>query len=385
MKIALVSDSYFNLYSSISSHIAVLYNGLTKLGHEVKVFTSDVNIKKTEIEAEFVSLPAVPSYSCVGQGVKVTSLLSVSSLLEDFEPDIIHTFTFTMLSYMAVSYAIKNDIPAVCTAFDLRDIIEDKNNSSFIKAVNNIRYNFIAKKILQNCDKVLCFEENGFKALSEYCEEEKIQVISLLADSDIYNRKKVDSLKLRDFKESYEIGFNKTSVLFAGDLSNPVTLGNLLDSWSGCVTPSDRLSLVIAGEGIEKEELLEICKIHGISSQVIYIENLPHEQMPLCYSSCDAFIVPTDKKSVYIEPLEAISCGTPVIVYKDSPMVNLFDKKKNAFVYSNNSELKKVLTGFNSLDNEQKKLIRNVVASTSVNNAAQKQAENIESVYESLF
>ena len=78
MKIALVSDSYFNLYNSVSSHIAVLYKGLTKLGHEVKVFTSDVTIKKTEVEAEFVSLPAVPSYSCVGQGVKVPSLLSVS-------------------------------------------------------------------------------------------------------------------------------------------------------------------------------------------------------------------------------------------------------------------------------------------------------------------
>jgi len=386
MKIALVSDAYFDMCSTTSSHIAAALKGFQKLGHEVRIFTSDINTKRTVVEDDFVAFPGVPSYSRAAQGVKVSSLLSISSYLDDFAPDIIHVFTFTMLSYMAVSYAIKNDIPVVCTAFDLNDVLPDKNNSSFTKEINHIRYSLLSKKIMQNCDKVLVFEKALFSELSEeYCEEEKLQEIALLSDTDIYSPKKIDALKVRDFKESYEIGFNKAAILFAGDLSNTLLVDSLLDTWSGCVTPSDKIQLVIAGDGMDRETLNELSKIHGISSQIIFLEDITNEQLPLCFASCDAFIMPTDKKAVYIEPIEAVSCGTPVIVHKDSPMANILDKTKNAFVYSNNNELRKLLSGFVTLDNQQKMQISKFVASTMKDSTCVKQAESILNVYTSLF
>jgi glycosyltransferase involved in cell wall biosynthesis len=71
-----------------------------------------------------------------------------------------------------------------------------------------------------------------------------------------------------------------------------------------------RHSLVLAGP-VESEQLLE--KMHGLDS-IKYLGHVSREDLPFLLSASTAFIFPSYHEGFGLPPLEAMACGTPVIV-----------------------------------------------------------------------
>lgn len=78
------------------------------------------------------------------------------------------------------------------------------------------------------------------------------------------------------------------------------------------------IHLVIYGEGEQKQELMELCEILGISEQVYFKGYIPNTKVPEAFNGMDiaCFGSRWESESFGVAAVEAMACGIPVIATK---------------------------------------------------------------------
>jgi glycosyltransferase involved in cell wall biosynthesis len=92
--------------------------------------------------------------------------------------------------------------------------------------------------------------------------------------------------------------------------------------------------LVLTGpRGWGMQDLVEKIALLGLQKEVIFTENIFFTDMPSVYSKADAFVFPSLYEGFGYPPLEAMACGTPVVVSKNSSLPEVVG---NAGIYIEN-------------------------------------------------
>ncbi len=102
--------------------------------------------------------------------------------------------------------------------------------------------------------------------------------------------------------------------LFLGTLEPRKNLPTLIDAYAQ-LHPNGRLPLVLAGgKGWDYAPIFERIEKHSLQSQIHTPGFIPAEDLPLWYNSADVFVYPSVFEGFGLPVLEAMACGTPVIV-----------------------------------------------------------------------
>ena len=72
-------------------------------------------------------------------------------------------------------------------------------------------------------------------------------------------------------------------------------------------------TLVIAGEGEEKNNLMMLCRKLGLTNKVRFIGSVPYKRLSKLYGEAKLLLFPGKNEPFGMVPLEALACGTPVI------------------------------------------------------------------------
>jgi teichuronic acid biosynthesis glycosyltransferase TuaC len=72
--------------------------------------------------------------------------------------------------------------------------------------------------------------------------------------------------------------------------------------------------LIIVGEGPEREALGHLAQGVGVADQVRFLGSRPHATLPEVYGAADALVLASSREGWANVLLEAIACGTPVVV-----------------------------------------------------------------------
>ena len=72
-------------------------------------------------------------------------------------------------------------------------------------------------------------------------------------------------------------------------------------------------TLLIAGEGPERERLLALIRAHGLDKRVRLLGPWPHKQLPALYGAADASVLASSREGWANVLLESMACGTPVV------------------------------------------------------------------------
>lgn len=78
--------------------------------------------------------------------------------------------------------------------------------------------------------------------------------------------------------------------------------------------PHRRLRLVIAGEGLSKDQLKTLASDLGVAGVTEFLGYVPHPKVPEIINTFSVFVVPSVWESFGVAALEASACGIPVIV-----------------------------------------------------------------------
>lgn len=102
--------------------------------------------------------------------------------------------------------------------------------------------------------------------------------------------------------------------LFIGTLEPRKNLITLLDAYAK-LNPNERLPLFIGGgKGWDYEAIFERVERYHLQADVSFLGFIPADELVLWYNSAEAFIYPSVYEGFGLPVLEAMACGTPVII-----------------------------------------------------------------------
>ncbi|WP_457623993.1 glycosyltransferase [Persephonella sp.] len=206
-----------------------------------------------------------------------------------------------------------------------------RNSSSYLsyKRFYHLPYRLFVRKLYKNLNKIIAVSSVTKKDLKKafFLDDEDITVIHNPLDIEHIDKLKDEPLNTREEK----IFRNKT-ILFVGRLEPQKRIDLLLDVFHEIYKISNRINLVIVGEGREKDRLISKAKELEILKNV-YI--LPFTKNPFKYmKNASVFVLTSQDEGFGRVVAESLACGTPVIAYE-----NEFSGHKDIIIHSKNGFL----------------------------------------------
>lgn len=168
-------------------------------------------------------------------------------------------------------------------------------------------------KIIELSDGIITVSECSKKDILKFfsIDEDKVFVTPLAADSKY---KPLDKVKCQEIlRKNYNI--DKPFILYIGGFSPRKNVSSLMIAFSKVRKNLDREhDLVIVGANKDEGGLLkELCLDLKIESNIRFTGFVPEDLLPVFYNACEVFAYPSLYEGFGLPPLEAMSCGTPVI------------------------------------------------------------------------
>lgn len=140
---------------------------------------------------------------------------------------------------------------------------------------------------------------------------EKIKVIYNGVNHEKFglNNPAVESLKPLINAKTIENGY----VIFVGNLKTDKGVIELLEGFAKISEQHPHLTLVYAGPGALKNNLLSQAEQLHIASRIICLGAVDHEELPALISQATLLALPSYNEGVPNVVLEAMACGTPVL------------------------------------------------------------------------
>lgn len=308
MKILQVIQFFAPQFGGTVNAVYNISKELSKQGHDVTIITTDFGFNKdysTSIEEAGVQV--VPFKSIFNWASFLYSP-SMKNWLNDniMKFDVIHMHNFRSYQNGAVcNYAIKHKIPYILQAHgSILQIFEKKS----LKKLFDLVY---GKKILKNAAKLIAvsdLEKEQYKEMGIY--ESKIEKIpNGLVLKRHFNRD-------RDFRESNNI-ITASIILYLGRKDHIKGIDFLIKSFRSFLDDYDDVTLIIAGPNCGNEkELVNLVKKLKIEDNVKFLGFIG--DVCSAYKAADILVYPVRYEIFGLVPLEAILCGTPVIVTENS-------------------------------------------------------------------
>jgi len=177
---------------------------------------------------------------------------------------------------------------------------------------------FLLPKVLKKAALVLAVSEHTKQDLVTryHLDPQKIDV-TYEGVSDHFHPCSQEEIK----QYRQRMGLLDPYVLFVGALEPKKNIPGILKAFSLCLKEIPHLKLVLAGKLSWKyEDIFSLIKDLKIENQVRYLDFVPYQDLPLLYSGAEVFVFPSWYEGFGLPPLEAMKCGTPVIVSDQSSL-----------------------------------------------------------------
>lgn len=325
LKIAIVFSSDPSQAGGVQEHIYNLTKELAKLGHKINIFGPENNkipfINYHPI-AKAVKLP-VPNGNWSNITIKNNEKYKASQILEKEKFHIIHIHE----PYIPF---VNWDIFGNTSATKVATFHTAWNNDSILNIINPFLP--LLKEIFSSYFKGVIFVSKIVKRRWQYlCKHSVIQKI-------IHNG--IDRTFFRPAKKAKGKIIN---LLFVGRLVKRKGLIYLLKTLNKIVKDNLNIRLTIVGDGPEKLESEKYVKENNLNKYVRFVGEILGKERINYYQEADIFCAPYIDEAFGITVLEALSCGIPVVGFKNEsfleilkgyPYPELFVDRKNIVKFS---------------------------------------------------
>ena len=329
--------------------ISLFYNlskNLTKRGHEVVVYTTDIKdrySRLTEIQGgrnidgikvcyyRNISNTLATKYRLsVPRGMSLAIRRKINSF------DIIHLHNFrTFQNILIHHYAKKYDIPYVLQAHGSLTTFFHKR---WLKRIFDVIW---GRRILKDVSKVFALtpiEAEQYKNMG--VSEHKIEIVPNGLDLSEF-----DNLPERgEFRTKYGLDANQKIILFLGRIHRIKGLDLLIKVFSDLAKFLDDVKLVIAGpDDGYLTSLKKLVADSEISEKVLFTGPLYGQEKLKAYVDADVYILPSFYETFPMTLLEAMACGTPVIVTDRCGIVDVINGQAGLVVPYDKDQLRDAL------------------------------------------
>lgn len=144
-------------------------------------------------------------------------------------------------------------------------------------------------------------------------------------------------------KNKYNL--NKNFILYLGGFSDRKNVHGLITAFSKAYKSfNNDVDLVILGSYKDSsQKLVKLMRKFNMESHIKFVGFVPEIELPIFYNAATAFVYPSTYEGFGLPPLEAISCGTPVITSNISSIPEVIMDSALLIDPYNNSELQNAI------------------------------------------
>jgi len=338
MKILQVIDLFSPLHGGGSVEAAYhLSKELAKGGHKVTIYTSDFELDQKYLD----SLPQVEVYPfhTWSYTIGLTPSIVNKAKRELNHFDIIHLHNYRSFQQMVIHhYAKKYNIPYVLQAHgSLPRVIP--RQSPVMRQTKRLYDVFFGYRILKDASRVIAVtqaEAKQYKNIGINKVESLPNGIDLSEFADLPQGEK--------FKSKYGLNNGERIILYLGRIHKIKGLDVLVKAFYKLSTEIDNARLIIAGHNDGYLPTLKgLIKELKLEDKVIFTGPLYGKDKLKAYISADVYVLPSSYEIFGITALEAIACGTPVIVSDRCGIAEIIDSQTGFVVPYNEERLSNAL------------------------------------------
>ncbi len=339
MKILLTSDWYKPIVNGVVTSIVNLKKELEERGHEVKVLTLSPTYQSYKKDNVYYIKSL--NLEIIYPNARAT-LPHVEGFIQElvhWKPDIVHS----QCEFMTFSYAVKISKKCKCPLLHTyHTIYEDYIHYlpgglaayKFGIAFEKKMVAQFSKKTLKKADRIIVPTEKVEKILKKYEVEEPISVIP--TGIDLKNFQKVISEEeCENLKKQWKIPLENKVLISVGRLAKEKNLEEILKYFARLIYEDgkENLTLVIVGDGPDRERLEEISKKLSVWEKVIFTGMVNPQEVGSYYQLGDVFVCASNSETQGITYIEALASGRPALCRKDECLNQVITDGYNGFQY----------------------------------------------------
>ncbi|HLE10842.1 MAG: hypothetical protein A2504_11855 [Bdellovibrionales bacterium RIFOXYD12_FULL_39_22] len=284
MKVALLANAQ-------SIHTCRWANGLAANGIDVHVISCHPPPPLPNQYDAKVQIHILPFYAPFGY---FSSAISLRSLLKMLRPDILNAHYATGYGLLARLCRFKPLLLSVWGS----DIYDFPNKSSVHK--------WFLKGNLKNATAIASTSNAMAKEMAKTFAHDLVFITPFGIDEKLF----APQSNVNTPNKNLTIGTVKT-------LEHKYGIDTLLHAFAkaqNSLQQDYNLKLLIAGDGPQKKDLLDLAARLGISDHTTFLGKIPHEQVPSVINQMDLFVALSRKESFGVAILEASACQKAVVV-----------------------------------------------------------------------
>ncbi len=314
MKILFTNFTEIMSPGGVHKTILELSRYLSQIGHEVVVFQSNpLNLRGEEVIEGFRIIRVKSRMGEYLYGFSPKAWLKLNILLKEFMPDIVHVHGYHTLFSLGVVYLLKKYYSEVPVVFSPHFGVN--SHSTFFGKIFWKPYNrLIGVWLVDNVDLIILaskFEMETFQREFPRVSDDKLVVVPHGVD-----KIRSKTLKKRNKKDRITLLYGGYLLESKGVQYTILTLDVLINKWG-----IQNVRLKIIGSGPYERKLRRLATDLGLSDFVEFIPAMPHSKFIEELEQADVFLYLSKAENYGITVAEALALGTPVIVAKETALI----------------------------------------------------------------
>ena len=176
-------------------------------------------------------------------------------------------------------------------------------------AVKLERLSFLKKLSLSKAKKITAVSDELKRIILNKIDSRlNIEVIPMGVDTRIFKPR----AKKRSILEKYNI--NYPFLLFVGRIAPEKGIEYLIEAMPKIIEQYPKSKLLIIGDGNQRKQLEDLPKKKRLQEHVIFVDPISNKELPAYYATADVFVCPSLSEGSPVTYIEALACGTPIVV-----------------------------------------------------------------------
>lgn len=383
LQVAYFFPSLLNVADGVVHAAYEISSELAKRGHEVVIYASnalDVQTKerisevRSVTEVNGVSVHYFPFILKHGTFVVTPSIIPVlQKSLRKF--DVIHIHScISFQGFFTSLFAKRNGVPYILQAHGS----VPRSQQRILKSVYDGLFSF---RMLRNASKVIALSQTEAQQyLGTGVPKEKIEIIP-----NGINTSEFSDLPHREsFRKKFSISDDEKIVLYLGRIHKIKGIDILVYAFSNVIEKLKNVKLVVVGpDDGYLSELQRLIKALKIENDVLVLGPLYGKDKLEAYSGTDVYVLPSRYETFPMSVLEAVACGSPVILSEKCGVAGYFKDKVGLVVEPDSKHLEEAI--MEMLLNREKQVVFRKNCKTVIDQFDISQTvSTLEKVYEEL-
>lgn len=294
-RICMISDDFAPAATGVGVTVQLLSRELCQRGLQVDVVT--VDHPEARSPAEGVGVHRTRCRKVGDFWVSTASKRDVARLFDELSPELVHLHYPGMLGWRCLAEARRRGLPVVATAHVSPEIL--MGSTPMLRPVGPVLRRGLVHAY-NRCGHITVPSMQLGQELSRSGVTRPVHYVS-------------NPIALPPVEApGPSVGDGGATVLYAGRLHPEKCVDVLVRAMAQLRGLPARLW--IAGEGFERERLDVLVDHLGLRRRVSFLGFLSRSELARCYRQADLFVLPSRHETQGMVALEAMACGTPVIV-----------------------------------------------------------------------